>query len=93
MNTRIGSGPLRLPISLKNVVAEASPRDNTSIDQFVVVVVAVAERPSAMKTAERFAERRGNADPEAAISILSRDGGLPPHPEDRLRVSDSRGES
>ena len=91
MNTRISTYPLRLPISLKDAVAEASQRDNTSINQFVVV--AVAEKLSAMKTAEFFAERRGNAGPEAAISILSRDGGLPPYPEDRLRDSDSREES
>ena len=82
MKTRVSTYPLRLPISLKNAVAEVSLRDNTSINQFVVV--AVAEKLSAMKTAEFFAERRGNADPEAAISILSRDGGQPPEPEDRL---------
>jgi len=89
MNTRVSTYPLRLPISLKNAVAEASHRDNSSINQFVVV--AVAEKLSAMKTAEFFAERRSNADPEAAISILSRDGGRPPEPEDQLSDLDIRG--
>ena len=91
MNTRVSTYPLRLPVSLKNAVAEASRRDNTSINQFVVV--AVAEKLSAMKTAEFFAERRADADPEAAVSILSRDGGQPPEPEDRLPDPDSGGEA
>ena len=82
MNTRVSTYPLRLPISLKKAVAEASREDNSSINQFVVV--AVAEKLSAMKTAELFAERRRVADPDAALSILSREGGQPPEPEDRL---------
>ena len=91
MNTRVSTYPLRLPVSLKNAVAEVSRRDNTSINQFVVV--AVAEKLSAMKTAEFFAERRANADLEVAVSILSRDGGQPPEPEDRLPDSDPPGEA
>ena len=90
MNTRVSTYPLRLPVSLKNAVAEASRRDNTSINQFVVV--AVAEKLSAMKTAEFFAQRHANADRKAAISILSRDGGLAPEAEDRLPDSGSRGD-
>ena len=89
MNTRVSTCPLRLPVSLKNAVAEVGRRDNTSINQFVVV--AVAEKLSAMRTAEFFAERRANADREAATSILSRDGGQPPEPADRLPDSDANG--
>ena len=89
MNTRVSTFPLRLPISLKNAVAEPSRQDNSSINQFVVVEV--AEKLSAMKTAEFFAERRRNANPEAALSILSREGGQPPEPEDRLPDPGSRG--
>lgn len=89
MNHRVSTYPLRLPVSLKNAVAEVSRRDNTSINQFVVV--AVAEKLSSMRTAEFFAERRANADREAAISILSRNGGQPPKPDDRLPDSDSLG--
>ena len=55
------------------------------------MVVAVAEKLSAMKTAEFFAERRRNANPEAALSILSREGGQLPEPEDRLPDLGSRG--
>ena len=81
MKQKSNTFPLRLPTSLKDAVAEVSREDNTSINQFVVV--AVAEKLSAMKTAEFFAERRRRADPEAAIAILSRDGGQAPEPEDR----------
>ena len=84
MKQKSSTFPLRLPVSLKDAVAEVSREDNTSINQFVVV--AVAEKLSAMRTAEFFAERRSRADPEAAIAILSRDGGQVPEPEDEWPV-------
>lgn len=82
MKRKSSTYPLRLPVSLKNAVVELSREDNTSINRFVVV--AVAEKLAAMKTAEFFAERRARADPGAAIAILSRESGRPPEPEDRL---------
>ena len=82
MKTRTSTIALRLPTSLKNAVVEASRQDNTSINQFAVV--AIAEKLSAMKTAEFFAERSGKVDPRDAISILYRDDGQPPAPDDRL---------
>ena len=82
MRQKYSTFPLRLPVSLKNAVAEYSREDNTSINQFVVV--AVAEKLSAMKTAEFFSERSRRADPQGALAILSREGGQPPEPEDRL---------
>ena len=48
------------------------------------VATAVAEKVSAMKTAEFFAERKDDADIEAARRLLRRQGGQPPEPEDRL---------
>ena len=84
MKQKFSTFPLRLPASLKHAVAEVSREDNTSINQFVVV--AVAEKLSAMRTAEFFEERRRRADSEAAISILSRDGGQAPEPEDEWPV-------
>ena len=74
--------PLRLPASLKSAVAEISKEEGTSINQFVVM--AVAEKISAMKTAAFFATRAAEADIETALRILHRDGGKPPEPEDRL---------
>lgn len=74
--------PLRLPSSLKAAVREVSHRDGTSINQFVTT--AVAEKLSAMRTADFFAERGAQADIEAARRILQRQGGQEPEEEDRL---------
>ena len=65
--------PLRLPASLKAAVAEISREEGTNINQFVAM--AVAEKVSAMKTAEFLALRRDEADVEAALRILRRAGG------------------
>ena len=73
--------PLRLPTSLKTAVREVSRRDGTSINQFVTT--AVAEKLSAMRTADFFAEHRAQADIEGARLILRRPGGQPPDPADQ----------
>ena len=82
MKKRFATYPLRLPVSLKEAVAEVARCDGTSINQFVTT--AVAEKLSAMRTAEFFAERQASADIEEARRILFRDGGREPAPEDRL---------
>ncbi len=82
MKKRLATYPLRLPASPKAAVAEVARRDGTSINQFVTT--AVAEKLSAMRTAEFFAERRTSADIEEARRILFRNGGKEPEPEDRL---------
>lgn len=74
--------PLRLPPSLKAAVERASKEDGTSINQFVVT--AVAEKLAALKTADFFAERRGNANVEAARRLLRRTGGQAPAQDDVL---------
>lgn len=74
--------PLRLPASLKAAVEQASRADGTSINQFVVT--AIAEKLSAMKTAEFFTEHRAQADIEAARRILQRQNGQPPEDPDRI---------
>ena len=74
--------PLRLPTSLKEAVAVIAREDGTSINQFVAM--AVAEKVSAMRTAEFFATRRDEADIEAARRLLRRHGGQAPESEDRL---------
>ena len=75
--------PLRLPASLKAAVEKVSREDGTSMNQFVVT--AVAEKLSAMRTAEFFATRGQEANIDAARKILRRQGGLPPEPEDEVR--------
>ena len=82
MKRLLSTYPLRLPASLKAAVAEISKADGTSINQFVTT--AVAEKVSAMRTAEFFTGRKGQADIETARRLLRRDGGQPPEPEDRL---------
>ena len=74
--------PLRLPSSLKMAVREISEEDGTSINQFVAT--AVAEKITAMRTAEFFAARSGEADIQTARRLLKRSGGEPPEAADRL---------
>ena len=82
MKKQLSTYPLRLPTSLKAAVAEISKADGTSINQFVAT--AVAEKVSAMKTAEFFTDRAARADIEAARRLLRREGGELPEPDDRL---------
>jgi hypothetical protein len=82
MSTKTSTYPLRLPQSLKAAVEKLSKKDGTSINQFVVV--AVAEKISAMTTAEYFAERKARANLRAFDRIMRRRGGEPPRPDDRL---------
>jgi hypothetical protein len=73
---------LRLPRSLKKAVEEISKEDGTSINQFVAS--AVAEKVSALKTAEYFSSRRGRADMRAFDKIMRRKGGEKPREGDEL---------
>ena len=61
---------MRLPASLKAAVAEISKADGTSINQFVAT--AVAEKVSALRTAEFFTGRAAQADVEAARRLRDR---------------------
>ena len=83
MSTKTSTYALRLPRSLKAAVEQLSKKEGTSINQFVVL--AVAEKISAMTTAEYFAERKAKASLQAFDRIMRRRGGEPPRPDDRLR--------
>ena len=74
---------LRLPRSLKKAVEQQSKEDGTSINQFVAT--AVAEKLSAMQTAEFFASRKARADFKAFDKIMRRRGGKRPRAGDELR--------
>lgn len=74
--------PLRLPRSLKKAVEEQSREDGTSINQFVAT--AVAEKLSALQTAEFFTSRRARADFRAFDKIMRRHGGEKPRAGDEL---------
>lgn len=82
MKTKTGTFPLRLPLSLKAAIESLAERDGTSVNQFLVV--AAAEKLSAMRAEEFFAERRTRSDRDAFFRVLNRDGGQPPIEEDRL---------
>ena len=72
--------PLRLPRSLKTAVERIAKEDGTSFNQFVAT--AVAEKLTAMRTAEFFAERVSRADLKKFDKIMRRRGGEPPRPGD-----------
>jgi uncharacterized protein (DUF1778 family) len=83
VTTKVTTFSLRLPHSLKAAVVKLAEADGTSMNQFLVM--AAAEKLTAMRTAEAFfAERRGRGDKDAAIRFLTRFGGDPPHPGDAL---------
>lgn len=74
--------PLRLPKSLKEEVAKMAKQDGVSVNQFIVV--AVAEKISALETAEFFAQRAKHVDKEAFRQLLFRAGGETPRTGDEL---------
>ena len=74
--------PLRLPRSLKQAVERLSREDGTSINQFVAT--AVAEKISALETAQFFTDRKRRADFKAFDRIMKRRGGKPPRPGDEM---------
>ncbi|HWG22447.1 MAG TPA: hypothetical protein VG225_18130 [Terracidiphilus sp.] len=82
MTTRVSTFPLRLPVSMKAALEKIAERDGTSMNQFLVI--AAAEKISAMETERFFTERRERADDEAFLRILNREGGEPPRPEDSI---------
>ena len=79
--------PLRLPRSLKKAVEQQSREDGTSINQFVAT--AVAEKLSAMQTAEFFATRKARADFQSFDKLMKRRRGKPPRPGDELPPRDA----
>lgn len=80
--TQTKTYPLRLPRSLKKAVELQSKEDGTSINQFVVT--AVAEKLTALQTAEFFATRKARADFKAFDKLMKRRGGKPPRAGDEM---------
>jgi hypothetical protein len=74
--------PLRLPRSLKRAVERQSKEDGTSINQFVAT--AVAEKISALQTAEFFADRKARVDFKAFDQLMRRRGGEEPREGDEI---------
>ena len=80
MKSTTANYALRLPRSLKTEVEHLAAQDGVSVNQFIAT--AVAEKISAMRTAQFFAERQAKADFAAFNRIMSRQEGEPPRPGD-----------
>lgn len=78
--TATSTYPLRLPKSVKAAVEKIAKEEGVSLNQFVAT--AVAEKLSAMKTADFFAERAKRADMKAFRRLLTRKGGEAPREGD-----------
>jgi hypothetical protein len=74
--------PLRLPRSIKEGVERAAQRDGVSMNQ--LIATAVAEKLSAMETADFFESRAARADLDAFDRLMGRTGGEPPREDDRI---------
>jgi hypothetical protein len=73
---------LRIPDSLAGYAKELAREDNVSLNQFIVM--ALAEKVSALKTEAFFRERAKLANPEKASSILDSIRKHPPISGDEL---------
>lgn len=73
---------LRIPDSLAGYAKELAREDNVSLNQFIVM--ALAEKVSALKTEAFFRERAERANHQKALSILDSARKLPPVSGDEL---------
>ena len=73
---------LRLPASLKRELEKVAREDGTSLNQ--PIVTAVAEKLSALRTADFFEERRARANVDAALAIMRRKRGEAPREGDEV---------
>lgn len=80
--TRSSTYALRLPMSLKENLAQVAENEGISINQFITL--AVAEKLVVMETTRFFNERAGRADMDAFRRILNREGGELPRPGDEM---------
>ena len=63
--------PLRLPTSLRSAVDRFAKDEGTSANQFIAL--AVAEKVSALATAEKFKRRAARADYDAFDRVMNRE--------------------
>jgi hypothetical protein len=73
---------LRLQATLKAEAERLAKEEGTTLNQFINV--AVAEKISALRTADFFRERARRADVATALALLDRGGNEPPRPGDEL---------
>lgn len=80
---------LRLPRSVKQGVERWAKLDGTSMNQ--LIASAVAEKLSALETADFFESRARRADPAVFERVMSRSGGAAPQAGDELPEGYVRG--
>lgn len=80
--TKSAAYALRLPVSLKENLAQVAEKEGISINQFITL--AVAEKLAVIETARFFNERAARADMDAFRRLLDRQGGEPPRAGDEL---------
>lgn len=73
---------LRLQTSLKAEAERVAKAEGTTLNQFINV--AVAEKLSALRTAEYFKERAARGDVPKALRLLDRAGDEPPRQGDEI---------
>jgi hypothetical protein len=71
---------LRLPASLKKSAEAVAREDGSTLNQFIVS--AVAEKVSALKTAEYFTQRATRGNKAQALRFMRRRGGQSPRSDD-----------
>ena len=77
----MSSYALRLPESLKQASKRIAAADDTTMNQFFVV--AIAEKISAMETADFFARRNATASKSKADKAWAKVRNKQPEPDDR----------
>jgi hypothetical protein len=73
---------LRLPASLKRELEKVAREDGTSLNQ--LIVTAVAEKRSSLRTADFSEERKARADVGAALEVMNRKRGETPRDGDEI---------
>lgn len=73
---------LRLQASLKREAERVAKAEGTTLNQFINV--AVAEKLSALRTADYFKQRGARADIDRALKLLERAGDEPPREGDEI---------
>jgi len=74
--------PLKMPVSLKRAVERLAGEDGISLNLWINL--AVAQKVSAVETAERLRDRFGKPDPGDLAAVLARVPDVPPLPGDEL---------
>ncbi|MDR0513828.1 MAG: type II toxin-antitoxin system HicB family antitoxin [Coriobacteriaceae bacterium] len=73
---------IRLPNSLHKAAREAAKRDDTSINQ--LIVIALAEKLSAISTSDYFEERAARGSAKRFHELMAKVPHTDPEPYDRL---------